>query len=111
MAMTRFTRFWAVAGVGCALGLAAWGGSAAVGRTPAVPPPPPPVPIPDDLDQLAFRMGEGLRALDAAVANDLGATPRGRRLRDETSEMAQAVNEFQSGLRNQADRFQARRAY
>ena len=107
--MTRLKRFWAVVSVGGVLALGVSAG--VVGQTFPPPPPPAPPPIPGDLDRLGRRMGEAVQRLGEAIAADLGATPRGRHLVEDTRELAQAVNEFQVSLRNQADRFQARRAY
>jgi hypothetical protein len=51
------------------------------------------------------------RRLGDAVASDLGGTERGRRLQQDTTELAVSVSEFRQAVRGGADRFQVRRSY
>jgi len=81
------------------LGLARVGPAQA--RQPAAP----------DVNALAHQMAERVRHLGEDIQSDLGQTPGGRHLVEDTQELAQAVDGFHESLHNQPNAFQVRQAY
>jgi hypothetical protein len=66
---------------------------------------------PPDLNNLVHQMGDRVRHLGEDIASDLGQTPAGRHLIQDTQELAQAVDEFHESLHNTPDLLQRRQAY
>jgi len=81
------------------LGLARVGPAQA--RQPAAP----------DVNALTHQMAERVRHLGEDIQSDLGQTPGGRHLVEDTQELAQAVDGFHESLHNQPNAFQVRQAY
>ncbi len=61
---------------------------------------------PPDLNNLVHQRAERVRHLGEDISSDLGQTPAGRHLIQDTQELAQAVDEFHESLHNSRDPFQ-----
>jgi hypothetical protein len=66
---------------------------------------------PADLNNLVHQMAERVRHLGEDIASDLGQTPAGRHLLQDTQELAQAVDEFHETLHDNRDPAQTRQAF
>lgn len=64
-----------------------------------------------DLNALAHELAERVRHLGEDVASDMGQTPQGRHLAQDTAELAQAVDEFHDGLHRTPDPGLRRQAF
>jgi hypothetical protein len=78
-------------------------GLARTGHAQAVAPP--------DLNNLVHQMAERVRHLGEDISSDLGQTPAGRHLIQDTQELAQAVDEFHESLHNSRDPVQNRQTF
>jgi hypothetical protein len=108
--MRRSTSWWLRLGL---CGLAVFGTGPA-GRAQTADPPPLPGPAlvnPDELGRLAGQLGQQLRRLGEVVDAEMGGSDRGRQVRQEATELAQAADEFRGAARTQADRFQLVQSY
>lgn len=66
---------------------------------------------PTDLNKLVHEMAERVRHLGEDVSSDLGQTPTGKHLLQDTQELAQAVDEFHESLHNSRDPNQNRQGF
>ena len=66
---------------------------------------------PTDLNKIVHEMAERVRHLGEDVSSDLGQTPAGKHLLQDTQELAQAVDEFHESLHNSRDPNQNRQAF
>lgn len=66
---------------------------------------------PPDVNNLAHQMAEQVRHLGEDIASDLGQTPAGRHLTQDTQELAQAVDEFHESIHDSRDAFRVRQAF
>ena len=66
---------------------------------------------PADLNNLVHQMAERVRHLGEDVTSDLGQTPAGKHLAQDTQELAQAVDEFHETLHDNRDPARSRQAY
>jgi hypothetical protein len=64
-----------------------------------------------DLTNLTHQMADQVRHLGEDIASDLGQTPAGQHLVQDTRELAQAVDEFHDRIHDRPDPNQVRRAY
>ena len=64
-----------------------------------------------DLNNLVHQMADRVRHLGEDITSDLGQTPAGRHMIQDTQELAQAVDEFHESLHNVPDPLQRRQAY
>jgi len=64
-----------------------------------------------DVNRLAHEMAEQVRHLGEDISTDLGQSPQGRHLLQDTRELAQAVDEFHENLHNRPDAFRMRQSY
>ncbi|MCA1685518.1 MAG: hypothetical protein LC745_05940 [Planctomycetia bacterium] len=66
---------------------------------------------PADLNNLTHQMAERVRHLGEDITSDLGPTPAGKHLAQDTQELAQAVDEFHESLHDNRDPARSRQAY
>jgi len=66
---------------------------------------------PADLNNLVHQMAGRVRHLGEDIASDLGQTPAGKHLAQDTQELAQAVDEFHETLHDNRDPARSRQAY
>ncbi len=66
---------------------------------------------PVDLNSLVHQMAERVRHLGEDITSDLGQTPEGKHLAQDTQELAQAVDGFHESLHATRDPAQTRQAY
>src|SRR5438067_10091915 len=66
---------------------------------------------PGDVTNLAHQMAERVRHLGEDIAADLGQSPAGPVLIQDTQELAQAVDQFHAILHDRPDPFRVRQAY
>jgi hypothetical protein len=64
-----------------------------------------------DLNNLTHQMAERVRHLGEDIASDLGQTPVGKHLAQDTQELAQAVDEFHESLHDNRDPARIQQAY
>jgi hypothetical protein len=64
-----------------------------------------------DVNNLADRMADEVRRMGEDIAGDLGQTPQGQHLLQDTRELAQAVGEFHDSIRDRPDPIRARQSY
>ena len=66
---------------------------------------------PPDLNNLVHQMAERVRHLGEDIDSDLGQTPAGKHLAQDTQELAQAVDEFHEALHDNRDPTRVRQAF
>ena len=66
---------------------------------------------PADLNNLVHQMAERVRHLGEDIASDLGQTPEGKHLLQDTQELAQAVDEYHESLHGNRDPAQSRQVF
>lgn len=71
----------------------------------------PPPPNPPDVNRLIHEMAARVRDLGEDIASDLGTTPQGPHLIEDTRELAEAVDQAHEALHNQPDPATVQRAY
>ena len=69
------------------------------------------VAAPADVNNLVHQMAERVRHLGEDIASDLGQTPAGKHLLQDTQELAQALDDFHEALHNKLDPALTRQTY
>jgi len=85
------------------IAIAAALGLARAGHGQAVPP--------ADVNSLVHQMAERVRHLSEDIVSELGQTPAGKHLVQDTQELAQAVDDFHESLHDNRDPARSRQAY